>query len=35
MGTLHHEIRIEAPVGKVWAALADIEAVQRYKRREA
>jgi uncharacterized protein YndB with AHSA1/START domain len=30
MGKLHHEIRIDAPVGKVWSALADMEAVQHY-----
>jgi uncharacterized protein YndB with AHSA1/START domain len=30
MGTLHHEIRIDAPLAQVWAALADLEAVQHY-----
>ena len=30
MGTLHHEIRIDAPVAAVWRVLADIEAVQHY-----
>jgi carbon monoxide dehydrogenase subunit G len=30
MGTLHHEIKIEAPVDTVWRTLADLEAVQHY-----
>jgi ligand-binding SRPBCC domain-containing protein len=30
MATLHHEIRIDAPVAQVWSVLADIEAVQHY-----
>jgi len=30
MTTLHHEIVINAPVGKVWQVLADLEQVQYY-----
>jgi len=30
MTTLRHEIRIEVPVEKVWAALFDLAAVERY-----
>lgn len=30
MTQLHHEIRIAAPLEKVWAVLADLEAVQHY-----
>jgi uncharacterized membrane protein len=30
MGKLHHEIAIDAPAGKVWQVLADLEQVQHY-----
>jgi carbon monoxide dehydrogenase subunit G len=30
MTTLHHQIRIDAPVDKVWKAIADLTAVERY-----
>jgi ligand-binding SRPBCC domain-containing protein len=30
MGTLHHQIRIDAPIESVWAAVADLVAVQRW-----
>lgn len=30
MGTLHHEIRIDAPIETVWKAVADLVAVQRW-----
>jgi hypothetical protein len=30
MTTLHHEVKINAAPEKVWAVLADLEAVQHY-----
>jgi uncharacterized protein YndB with AHSA1/START domain len=30
MGTLHHQIRIDAPIESVWAAVADLVAVQQW-----